>query len=163
MDSNEEEIFREYPGTDLAYDIAVAAYDMAQRQWDSVHQRIDVSLSFVTTVTIATPVAGEAVLPNPDFSSPVLIAAGALYLLVVAIALVARSFGSITQISPRELHDRWLHLEGHEFRRRTVYWSGMHNGAARTLVGRKHLAANLMAALFVLEALLLIAWIVTAG
>ena len=152
-----------YPGTDLAYDIAAAAYEMAQRQWDSAHQRIDVSLSFVTTVTIATPVAGEAVLANPDFSSPVLIAAGALYLLVVAIALVARSFGSITQISPRELHDRWLHLEADEFRRRAVYWSGVHNGAARALIGRKHLGANLMAALYVVEALLLIGWIVTAG
>lgn len=153
----------QYPGADLAYGVAMAAYDMAQRQWDSVHQRIDVSLSFVTTVTIATPVAGEAVLTSPNFSSPALIAAGALYLLVVALALVARSFGSITQISPTELHENWLHLEGDEFRRRAIYWSGRHNDAARTLIGRKHLAANLMALLFVLEALLLIAWIVNAG
>ena len=50
----------DYPSVPLAYDIAVTAYEMAHRQWDSVHQRIDVSLSFVTTVSIATPVAAEA-------------------------------------------------------------------------------------------------------
>ncbi len=153
----------DYPSVPLAYDIAVTAYEMAHRQWDSVHQRIDVSLSFVTTVSIATPVAAEAVLAKPEFDSPLLLAAGALYVLIVVIALVARSFGSIAQISPRELHEQWLHLGVHEFRQRAIYWSGKHNDAARTLTGRKHLAANVMALFFVGEALLLIAWIATAG
>ena len=123
---------------DLAYGIALSAYALAQDRWESVHRRIDTLLSFVTTATIAAPVAAEATLDGrPDFSSPLLISAGAVYLVVVVIALVARSFGSIVQISPRELHDQWLDLDETEFMRGILDWLGRHNERARKLTARK--------------------------
>ncbi len=146
---------------DLAYEVALSAYVSAREQWESVHRRLDTLLSFVTTVTIATPVAAQAVLDDPDFSSPLLIGASTLYALIVLIALIARSFGAIRQISPRELHEQWLHLDGREFKLGIIDWSGRHSEQAQRLIARKSFAANFMALLFVTEALTLVAWIGT--
>ena len=84
--------------------IATTAYATAQQRRDSVHQRIDVLLSFVTTVTVAGPVVAAAVLENPTFDSPLLIGAGAMFAIVVATGLVARVLGSLQQVSPKELY-----------------------------------------------------------
>ncbi len=73
----------------LAYEIAVSAYTSAREQGESVHRRIDTLLSFITTVTIAAPVAVEAVLESPSFSSPLLIGGIVLYMVTVVMALVA--------------------------------------------------------------------------
>ena len=148
---------------ELAYAIAVDTYASAREQWESVHRRLETLLSFVTTVTIAAPVAAEAVLDDPDFGSPLIITAGAIYLLVVLIALVARSFGAIRQISPRELSQQWLRLEEDEFRRGIIGWAGEHSDEAQTLIDRKNLAANVMALLFVTEAVMVTLWVVTTG
>ena len=148
---------------DLAYGIALSAYVSAREQWENVHRRLDALLSFVTTLTIATPVAAQAVLDDPDFGSPLLIGAGALYALLVLIALTARSFGAIRQISPRELHEQWLHLDEGEFKLGIIDWSGRHSDQSQRLIARKSFAANVMALLFVAEALTLVAWIGTTA
>ncbi len=160
MDSNEAEISREYPGTDLAYDIAVESYSLAERRRDAVHQRIDVLLSFVTTVTVGAPVIVASVFEEPNFNSPLLIAAGVVYLLLVVGALGARLVGSLRQISPKLLYERWLHLEEPEFKRRMIYWAGEHADAARKLTNVKALVATILAVLFVAEGALFLAWIV---
>ncbi|MDE2670056.1 MAG: hypothetical protein OXI51_10425 [Chloroflexota bacterium] len=165
MTSNVEEgIPRSNSATvDLAYGIALSAYSSSLQQWESVHRRLDALLSFVTTVTIAAPVAAQAVLEDPDFTSPLIILAGALYVVIVFIALVARSFGAILQLSPQELHESWLDLDEDEFKAGVLDWSATHNSRSRVLVTRKNFAAHVMAALFVCEALLLVAWMVAAG
>ena len=150
----------EYPGVDLAYDIAVQSYDLAERRWDGVNQRIDVFLSFVTTVTVAAPIVATAVLSNPDFRSPLLIAAGSVYLGLVVIALVVRSLGSLREISPKLLYDGWLHLDEDEFKRRLIFWAGQHADEARRKTYRKALAATFLAGLFVVEGALFLAWLV---
>ncbi len=160
MDSNGGEVSREYPGTDLAYDIAVESYSLAERRRDAVHQRIDVLLSFVTTVTVAAPVIVASVFEEPNFNSPLLIAAGVVYLLLVVGALGARLVGSLRQISPKLLYERWLHLEEPEFKRRMIYWAGEHADAARKLTNLKALVATILAVLFVVEGALFLAWIV---
>lgn len=160
MGSNGSEISREYPGTDLAYDIAVESYSLAERRRDAVHQRIDVLLSFVTTVTVAAPVIVASVFEEPNFNSPLLIAAGVVYLLLVVGALGARLVGSLRQISPKLLYERWLHLEEPEFKRRMIYWAGEHADAARKVTNLKALVATILAVLFVVEGALFLAWIV---
>ena len=151
-----------YPSVGLAYEIALNSYEQAEQRWDAVHHRIDLLLSFVTTLTVAAPVAAEAVLGDPDFSSPLLFAAGSAYIAVVAIALLMRGSGSILQVSPKELYERWLHLDEVEFKIRIIYWAGAHFDHARRLTYRKVQAANAMALLFILEALLFVAWIAAA-
>ena len=165
MDSNKgEEVPRSNSAAvGLAYEIALSAYVPAREQWENVHRRLDALLSFVTTLTIATPVAAQAVLDNPDFASPLLIGAGVVYALLVLIALVARSFGAIRQISPRELHEQWLHLDEREFKLGIIDWSGRHSDQAQRLIARKSFAANVMALLFVAEALTLVAWVGTTA
>lgn len=147
----------------MAYGIALSSYVSVREQWESVHRRLDTLLSFVTTVTIAAPVAAQAVLDDPEFDSPLVITAGALYVAIVLIALIARSFGAIRGISLRELNDEWLQLGEDAFKRGIIGWAGIHNDEAQVLIGRKNLAANAMALAFVAEALLLIAWIVAAN
>ena len=147
----------------MAYDIALGSYVSVREQWESVHRRLDTLLSFVTTVTIAAPVAAQAVLDHAGFESPMVVSAGAVYVVIVLIALIARSFGAVQQISPRELHENWLNYAEEEFREGIIDWAGEHNDHAHVLIGRKNLAANVMALLLVAEALLLIAWIVTMG
>ncbi|MCY3602374.1 MAG: hypothetical protein OXH12_04765 [Chloroflexi bacterium] len=160
MDSNEGGASREYPGADLAYDIAVESFALAERRRDAVHQRIDVLLSFVTTVTVAAPVIVASVFQRPDFNSPLLLAAGGVYTLLVLGALGARLVGSLRQVSPKLLYERWLHLEEPEFKRRMIYWAGEYADEARKLTNLKALAATVMAVLFVVEGALFLAWIV---
>ena len=150
----------EYPGTDLAYDIAVASYSLAERRWDAVHQRIDVLLSFVTTVTVAAPIVAAAILEKPDFESPLLFAAGAVYLALVLVALVVRSTGSLRQLSPKRLYEGWLQLEEADFKRRMVYWAGEHADEARKQTYSKALAATLLVGLFAVEGALFLVWLV---
>ncbi len=140
-----------------AYDIASRSYSYSQQAWDGANHRLDALLSFLTTVTIAVPVAVEAVLADPD--SPFLVAAGAVYLASVLLALVARSRGSLIQISPKELHDNWLYLDEFDFKTDLIYWAGEHGDAARKVLYRKAQAANLITAAFAGEALLFLIWI----
>lgn len=160
VDSNETLASQEYPGTDLAYDIAVSSYSLSERQWDAAHQRIDVLLSFVTTVTVAAPIVATAVLDSPDFRSPLLIAAGGVYLGFVVAALIVRSFGSLRQLSPKLLYDGWLHLDEAEFKRRMIFWAGQHADEARRKTYLKALAATLLVGLFVVEGALFLNWLV---
>ncbi len=120
-------------------------------------------LSFVTTVTVAAPVVAAAILDDPGFNSPLLIGAGAIFAVVVTIGLVARLLGSLQQISPKELYERWLHYEEAEFRERVIFWSGEHNDGARKLTYRKELAAGAMIVLFLAEGMLFLAWIGTTN
>ena len=150
----------EYPGTDLAYDIAVASYSLSERRWDAIHQRIDVLLSFVTTLTVAAPVVTAAVLDEPDLESPLLLAAGATYLALVLVALVVRSTGSLRQLSPKRLYEDWLQLEETEFKRRMIYWAGEHADEARKQAYCKTLAATLLVGLFAIEGVLFLVWLV---
>ena len=144
----------------LAYDIAVESYALAERRRDAVHQRIDTLLSFVTTVTVAALVVVVSVFENPDLRSPLLWAAGAVYLLLVLCALIAKSVGALRQISPKLLYEQWLHLDEHEFRRRMIYAAGEYADEARKVTIRKSTVATGMAALFVAEGALFLAWLV---
>lgn len=144
----------------LAYDIAVESYALAERRRDAVHQRIDTLLSFVTTVTVAALVVVVSVFENPDLRSPLLWAAGAVYLLLVLCALIAKSVGALRQISPKLLYEQWLHLDEHEFRRRVIYAAGEYADEARRTTLWKTRAETAMAVLFVTEGTLFLAWLV---
>ena len=147
----------------LAYEIALNAYATAQQRRDSVHQRIEVLLSFVATVTAAALFAAEVVLDEPEFTSPLLIVAGVLFVVVVTVGLVARVVGALQQVSPQELYDRWLHYNDLEFKRRIVYWSAQHNDRARRITYRKERAADAMTILFLAAGILFLVWLAAAS
>lgn len=149
----------EYPGVDLAYDIAVQSYDLAERRRDASHQRIDTLLSFATTVTVAVLVIAISVLEQPDFNSLWLWGAGGAYALLVLIALAAKVLGSLRQISPKLLYKQWLHLEEHEFKLQIIYWAGQYTDEARRMTNWKTTAATVMTVLFVAEAALFLVWL----
>ena len=86
-----------------------------------------------------------------------------MFAIVVATGLVARVLGSLQQVSPKELYDRWLHYEDAEFKERIIFWSGEHNDRARKLTYRKELAAGAMTILFLAEGVLFLAWVATAN
>lgn len=150
----------DYPGVALAYDIAVESYALAERRRDAVHQRIDTLLSFVTTVTVAALIVVVSVFENPDLRSPLLWAAGGVYVLLVLAGLAARSWGSLRQISPKLLYEQWLHLDEAEFRNRMIYWAGEHAAEAQKVTIRKATAATGMATLFVVEGALFLIWLI---
>jgi hypothetical protein len=149
-----------YPGTDLAYDIAVESYALAERRREAVHQRIEVFLSFATTVTVAAPVVVASVFDDPDFRSPLLLAAGGIYLALVVLALVSRPLGSLRQISPKLLYEGWLHLRPAAFKRQMIFWAGVHSDQDRRRTWLLAQVANAMVLLFVAEGTLFLVWLV---
>ena len=150
----------EYPGTGLAYEIAVESYSLAERRRDAVYQRIEVFLSFATTVTVAAPVVAASVLSSPDFRSPLLFAAGGLYITLVLLSLVARPLGSLRQLSPKLLYEGWLHLDETDFKRQMIYWAGEHSDDARRRTWLLAQLANAMVLLFLAEGTLFLVWLV---
>lgn len=154
---------QQYPGTDLAYAIAIESYTRAESRWDAVHQRVDTLLALVTTVTVAAPIVATALLKSPEFTSPLLIAAGGVYLAILLGAVTVRSAGSLRQLSPQLLYEGWLHLDEGEFKRRLIYWAGIHADDARKKTYLKAFAATLLAVLFLMEIGLFLAWLSQQG
>jgi hypothetical protein len=84
---------QEFPGVELAYPLALSAYDTMQKRMDIVENRLQTLIAFATTLTLAFIAAVSS--KGFDFHSRLFYAAIALYIAGVCVGFGARLWGSL--------------------------------------------------------------------
>lgn len=156
------DLAEELPGLDLAYERAMASYQEIVARYDAANQRIDGLLTLTSTVTLAAPIVMAAAGGEPDFRSPLFVAAVVFFSVGLILGVGARGFfGGTRIIGPSSLYEDWLELSPPEFKLNGIYWAGEHFRQTATAVWRKSWAAHALTVLFILEGAALLLWIAT--
>ena len=150
----------EFPGLDLAYQLAMASYDQITHRYDEVNRRIDGLLTLTSTVTLAAPLIVSATDADASLRSPVLVVVAILFAAVLMLGVAGRGLvGSLRLVSPFDLSNERLRFDETTFKLDAIYWAGEHFEHGMRVVWRKSLMAHAMTALFLAEVVALLVWI----
>ena len=150
----------EFPGLDLAYERALSSYQEIAARDAATSQRIDGLLTLTSTVTLAVPLVVAATGAAPPLESPLLVAVAGLFAAVLVLGVAGRGFvGSPKSVDPTDLYEIWIDFDEIEFKLEAVYWAADHFQHGMRVVWRKAVIAHAMTALFIIEIVLLLAWI----
>jgi hypothetical protein len=152
------DVSRKHPSVNLAYDIALKAYEQAESRLDSADDRAQTLLGFAATLTPLAAAGGKAL--GLNIRSGWLIAALAAFLVGIGLGVTARLYGKLKVLAPEVLFEKYLDMEPDDFKTELVYWAGKHFEENRALVNLKGRLTNLAAISLFGEAALLVAWAV---
>lgn len=151
----------EYPGVDLAYDIAVASYDSIVKRLDAIDGRLQTMLAFAATTTAVVPTAAKSA--GLSFRSYWLYAALAVFAIQLLLGTIGRFFGRVRLLRPEVLFQRWLHKSTWLFKKDMIAWAACDfDDNARLLENRWRLTVA-VSVLFFIEAVLLLLWVAFAA
>lgn len=139
----------QYPGVDLAYDIALNSYEWATKRFDAIDARIQTILGVGISLTLAVPVAASTFklsLNNPFFIGGML-----FFLLGLALGTHARLMGEIKLLTPRVLFEKWLRFDAAEFKKNFIYFAGEHMEQNVGVIAAKHRLLVIVTLIFFLE------------
>jgi hypothetical protein len=153
-----EDLARDYPGVDLAYDLAVGSYDSVIKRLDIIDGRLQTIMAFAATTTALVPtVAGARMI---TFHSTLLYLAIACFALQLFVGTYARLCGTVLMLNPANFYQKWLDWSPWEFKKNFIYWAGEDFRENVALVRKKWALSVTISILFFLEAALLVAWVV---
>jgi hypothetical protein len=148
------------PSVDLAYPLAVASYDWAQKRFDSVDGRIQTLIAFITTITFGVPLLASSITSQKaNFQSRWFIAALIAFIVSLGFGLFGRLKGELTLLSPKHLYEKWLDHSEFEFKKSLIGWAGEHFEKNRAEINSKWFYAKLSGTAFMLESILLLVWV----
>lgn len=153
----DEKLVQDFPSVGLAYPLAVASYDLIQKRLDVVDGRLQMLLAFVAPATVGVVVAANG--KGVPFASWWFAVAMVSCLLGLGFGIYTRLSDKIVVVDPGVLSQKWLHLSEWQFKRNVIYLSGKHFEVNATVIARKGRYTSLTAIIFLLEALLLGAWV----
>jgi len=151
-----EEFEKAYPSVSLAYQFALASYDVAQKRLEVVEKRLQEILGFAITISLG--VIALHANKNYNFNSWLFKAAMTVCLLGLIIGTYARVYGHLVLINPKVLHEKYLALPEAVFKNYFVKTSGTHWLKNASLVNRKGMLTSITVVCFILEIILLIFW-----
>ncbi|MXW35896.1 MAG: hypothetical protein F4Z60_10480 [Chloroflexi bacterium] len=138
----------------------MASYQGIAARYDAANQRLDGLLTLTSTVTLAAPLIVAATGAASALQSPLVVAVACLFAAVLVLGVAGRGVvGSPRLVDPADLYEDWIDLEEIDFELEAVYWAGEHFEHGMRVVWRKSLIAHAMTALFILEVVVLLAWI----
>lgn len=146
-----------YPSVQLAYPIAINAYDVTMKRLEGVDGRLQTLLTFI--ITISALFVSNAGARGSSFTSPWFVLSVAFFLASVTVALVGRMKGKIRVLDPRVLFESWLHLTEWEFKKNLIYASGKSFEANSRLLDVKFKYSLVVLVLFTLELVGLVVWV----
>ncbi len=145
-----------YPSVHLAYDLALASYEWAEKRLEAADSRAQTLLALATTVTLAfVPLALQRGL---SARSAWFILAIIAFASGIVLGMTARLQGSLRLIAPKALYEAWLHYSHWEFKKNLIYWAGEHFELNRALINRKGRLLTAASLSFLVEAALLLSW-----
>lgn len=148
------------PSVEIAYPIALEAYETAVKRFDAVDSKLNTLVTFAVTVSLAVPVLAQA--KNLSFRSTWFTVAALAFTAGIGVATYARIVGNLMLLSPRVLYDQFLDLEPWQFKRHMIDWAGENWEHNKTLINRNGTLAAIAAILFALEVVAVAAWVMTA-
>lgn len=149
-----------YPSVELAYPLAVASYEVAQKRGEALDNKLQTLTAFIATTTLALAVL---IVPrNLSLRSGWFVAAIIVALLAVVIGLYARFSGYLVTLDISALYNDYLGHSEWEFKKDFIYYAGINFDTNTALINKKGHCASIIAALFIIEAVLVLVWVVTA-
>lgn len=148
----------DFPSIDLAYPIAVAAYDVALRRLDTMDGRLQTAMAFNVSVFGAfVTYAGST---GISFASLSFIVAAILCLGNVVLGTWGRFHGKVRLLRPTTLYNEWLSDSEFKFKVDMVYHSGIAFDGNMHLSDRKWKISMAMMFSFFLQVSALVLWVV---
>jgi hypothetical protein len=145
----------DYPGIKAAYPFAVESYQWAIKRFDAIDSRIQTTLGFGMTFTLAVPAIFSAlgIKPQPEW----FIAAMILFVSACTVGITAQMKGKLTIVTPKALYNQWLHFSELEFQKNLIFFSGQHLDTNLDLIALKQRLLVFATIIFSLEILCLVA------
>lgn len=159
-EAGEPKLEEVYPSIGLAYEIALNSYEIAEKRNSAIDSRLQMLI--VLLAALSFPILPIASQKNVSFKSAWFITAVVVFSIALGIALWARMAGALRFINPQLLFKEWLHLSEWEFKKDVVYYAGDDFEKNCALIDKKADLSTAVVALFVLEVLLLAAWVIGA-
>lgn len=147
----------EFPSVELAYPIAINAYEVALKRLDTMDGRLQ------TIVAFAVSVFGGFV----SFASGSKIPFGACWFVIATLACViatglgvyGRLSGDVKMLKPSNLFAEWLSNEKWEFQKDVIYYAGKAFDENMNLVTKKWRISVYVTILFAIEVAGLTVWV----
>ena len=155
-----EELKKSFPAVEFVYPLAIASYEVMQKRLDALDGRLQTLLTFIVSVSLAIPVVASN--KGLSFRSGWFIAAICAFFASVGVGTYARLCKKLVVIDPGQLFTDYLDMSEWEFKKDTIYWAGVNFKANQEMIDWKAKLANITAMLFILEAVLVAAWVVAA-
>lgn len=148
------------PSIELAYPLAIASYETAQKRLEAVEKRLQEVMAFAIALTLAviTVLAGK----NYNFRTHGFYTAVICFLLGIGICFYARLSGHLIVISPKKLFDNFVEMPTREFQRQGIYFAGKNWEINNQTLLRKSRLTNLAVFFFTVEFILLGIWAMAA-
>jgi hypothetical protein len=143
-----------YPGIKPAYPLALESYQWATKRFDAIDSRIQTTLGFGMSFTLAAPAAFSAL--KLKIQEGWLIPAICLFVLAFLIGITGRLKGKLTIITPKALYDQWLHFPEPEFQKNLIFFAGQHLETNTRLIAIKQRLLVAATIIFFLEVLCLV-------
>lgn len=136
-----EMLEKNYPSIELAYPIAVSAYESMIKRFDAVDAKIQNMMSFAIALFIVIPTIGNQ--RQLSFNAGWFIISILFLTASVLISLVARFTGKVILLSPTNLYQEWIGLEQITFKKDFIYVSGKAMTDMESRIERKWQLNNL--------------------
>ena len=127
------------------------SYDLMVKRFDAMEARIHSTIGLAMSLTFAIPVALKAF--DLQYRQGWMVATGVMFLLAILLSIVARLFGKISLVSPKELNKTWIQYPEDHFKQQFVLHAGEHADANVSLLDTRHKLLCGTIFLFLLEAL----------
>jgi uncharacterized MAPEG superfamily protein len=150
----------QYPAVPTAYDLAVKSYEFGERRFQAVENRNEKILGFAVTVNVALIVfLTSSNSPNLNLKSVFFIIAFLSGITSLILGVFAMFTGRVGTIDITQIYESWLHLKDEDFKSEFIIQAA--NDFKKTFenIEKKSQLASLSAGFFLLEALLLIVWL----
>ena len=152
-----EQLKENYPGVDLAYNLAVSAYDVVSKRLDAVDNRLQTILTL--GIAVSLPILPLASAKNIPFRSLWFYVAALAFVAAIVTAVIGRVRGRVIALHPATLYEKWLHYSEWEFKKNFIHFAGEHFEANRQLVDRRNTLTVWASILFLAEALAVAVWV----
>ncbi|MDQ3799035.1 MAG: hypothetical protein M3384_06260 [Acidobacteriota bacterium] len=150
----------QYPAVPTAYDLAVKSYEFGERRFQAVENRNEKILGFTVTVNVALIVfLSSSNSSNLNLQSVFFIIAFLSGIVSLILGVLAMFTGRVGTVDITVIYERWLHLKENDFKTEFIIQAADDFKKTFKNIEGKSQLASLSAGFFLLEALLLIIWL----
>ena len=150
---------KQWPSVHVAYDLVLPSYEWLLRRLESTEQRLQWLMTYLATLTVAVPIIARATADDLPHVNNWAFAALACFALATVIGVAARWWGG-PKFPNLRARTQELHQDTWAYRKDALYHAADQLEENTKTVRYKAMAADVMSALLVSEAICGVMWIV---
>jgi hypothetical protein len=162
----DKQALRDFPSILFIYDLAVTSYETSIKRMDAINARLESLMVF--TITANGIIIGATVKNTVYYQRWEFYAAMAVLLIILIVGTVARLYGKILALYPKEFLDEsnlppggapWFHLREFKFKYSFIAHAGNNFEASFRVIKYKWKASICLSLLFAVEIVLICVWL----